>query len=326
MGHQHSRGNASHEAPAADPAHRETPAHRGHGHHHGLSPGNRNKNKRRLALVLGLTALFMIVEVVAGLYTHSLALLADAAHMLTDAGGLALALFALWFAEKPATPERTFGYYRAEILAALVNAVVLLGISGLILFETYQRLKAPPMVASKPMLAVAALGLLVNVVGLELLRGGSHESLNMKGAYYELLADALASVGVLIAAAIMWTTGWYYADPLISAAIGLFIVPRTWRMLSEAVGILLEGTPAEVNLPNLRASLERLPGVAAVHDLHVWALTSGVNAMSLHAVPKDDTAHEMVIRTICEHARTFKISHTTVQVERSGCAPAETHP
>jgi cobalt-zinc-cadmium efflux system protein len=317
--HEHDP-HCGHAQNPAQPAH----SHRGHGHHHGLSPGSRNKG--RLALVLGLTTLFMLVEVATGIYTNSLALLADAAHMLTDAGGLALALFAIWFAEKPATPERTYGYHRAEILAALANAVVLLGISGLVLYEAYQRFRSPPTVNSKIMLAVAASGLLVNVGGLALLHGGSRESLNLKGAYNELLSDAITSVGVLLAAAIMWGTGWYYVDPLISVAIGLFIVPRTWRLLSEAVGILLEGTPADVNLTNLRASLEKLPGVAGVHDLHVWTLTSGVYAMSLHAVLKDDAVHEAVIRTICDHARsTYKITHTTVQVERAGCSPADTH-
>jgi cobalt-zinc-cadmium efflux system protein len=311
MEHEHSHKHGAH-------------SHAGHGHHHGLSPGSRNK--RRLALVLGLTTLFMAVEVAAGIYTHSLALLADAAHMLTDAGGLALALFAIWFAERPATPERTYGYYRAEILAALANAVVLFGIAGIVLYEAYQRIKAPPTVDSKPMLIVAALGLLVNVGGLALLHGGSRENLNMKGAYYEVLSDALTSVGVIIAAAIIWATGWYYIDPLISVAIGLFILPRTWRLISEAVGILLEGTPADVNLASLRAALVSLPGVAAVHDLHVWTLTSGVYAMSVHAVPKAGITHEAVIRAICDLARTpYKITHTTVQVERSGCLPADTH-
>mgnify|MGYP000228656883 CR=1 FL=1 len=295
-----------------------------HGHGHGLTPGSRNK--QRLRGVLALTTLFMVAEVIGGLYSKSLALLADAAHMLTDAGGLALALFAIWFAEKPATPERTYGYYRAEILAALANAVVLIGISFLILYEAYERLRTPPAVASRPMLAIAALGLVVNAVGLWVLRGGSRDSLNMKGAYFELLSDALTSVGVLIAAGIMWATGWYYADPLISAGIGVFILPRTWSLLREAVGILLEGTPSDVNLAALRVALEKLPGVAAVHDLHVWALTSGVYAMSLHAVLKDDASHDEVCNAIREHARSaFKINHSTVQVERVCCPPSETH-
>lgn len=312
MGHDH------------EDEHSHLPDQSGHGHSHGFTPGSRNK--RRLAVVLGLTMLLMAAEVVGGFYTKSLALLADAAHMLTDAGGLALALFAIWFAEKPATPERTYGYYRAEILSALANAVVLIGISGLILYEAYERLRTPTTVASRLMLAIAALGLVINTIGLLVLRGSSHESLNMKGAYYELLSDALTSVGVIIAAGIMWATGWYYADPIISAGIALFILPRTWGLLREAVGILLEGTPSDINMAALRTSLEQLAGVAAVHDLHVWALTSGVYAMSLHAVLREDASHDEVCRVIQNHARdAFKISHTTVQVERAGCSPADTH-
>lgn len=320
MGHEH-RTDENH---GLEREHAPESQQGGHGHGHGFSSASRNK--RRLAIVLGLTTLFMAAEVAGGLYTHSLALLADAAHMLTDAGGLALALFAIWFAEKPATPERTYGYYRAEILAALANAVVLIGISGLILYEAYARLIHPPTVASRPMLLIAALGLLVNGVGLAVLRGGSQEGLNMKGAYYELLSDALTSIGVLAAAGIMWATSWYYADPIISAGIGIFILPRTWNLLREAVGILLEGTPSDINLVALRKSLEGLAGVAAVHDLHVWALTSGVYAMSLHAVIKDGAGHDEVCSAVRDHARTtFKISHTTVQVERAGCSPDETH-
>lgn len=320
MGHEHQAG----EGHDHENGHSQGQRSGGHAHSHSLTPGNHNKWRLRAVLVL--TTLFMAAEVLGGLYSKSLALLADAAHMLTDAGGLALALFAIWFAEKPATPERTYGYYRAEILAALANAVVLIGISGLILYEAYARLRTPPSVASKPMLAIAALGLVVNVVGLAILRGGSRDSLNMQGAYFELLSDALTSVGVLVAAGIMWVTGWYYADPLISVGIGLFILPRTWMLLREAVGILLEGTPSDVNLAALRTALETLPGVAAVHDLHVWALTSGVYAMSLHAVLKDDAGHDEVCLAIRQHARSaFKINHSTVQVERACCPPAETH-
>ena len=207
----------------------------GSGHSH--SPAS--TNKRSLALVFGLTLLYLIAEVVGGILTHSLALLADAGHMLTDVAGLGLALFAIRFAERPATPERTYGFYRVEILAALTNAVVLIGISLYILYEAWQRFKHPPEVESKGMLLVAVIGLVVNMAGIFILRKGSKESLNMKGAYFEVLSDMLTSVGVIIAGVIMLTTGWYYADPLISAGIGLFIFPRTWALLKEAVGVLL---------------------------------------------------------------------------------------
>ena len=293
-----------------------------HGHSH--TPAG--KNKKRLAIVLALTAAYLIAEVIGGLITHSLALLADAGHMLTDVGGLALALFAIRFAERPATPERTYGFYRVEILAALVNAVVLIGISLYILYEAYERFRNPPAVQSGAMLMVASIGLLVNVAGIYLLRQGANESLNMKGAYFEVMSDLLTSIGVMVAAGIMWSTGWYYADPLISAGIGLFILPRTWLLLRDAVGILLEGTPADVNLTALREAIAKVNGVAEVHDLHVWSLTSGVNAMSVHAVLADHNLHDEVLAGVQKCVTTdFKIAHATVQVECKGCLPVETH-
>jgi cobalt-zinc-cadmium efflux system protein len=296
----------------------------GHGHAHGHTPAG--KNKRRLAIVLSLTTTYLIAEVVGGLLTHSLALLADAGHMLTDVAGLGFALMAIRFAERPATPERTYGFYRVEILAALANSVVLIGISVYILYEAYDRFRNPPAVESRAMLAVAAAGLLINLVGIYLLRAASKESLNMKGAYYEVFSDLLTSVGVIAAALVMLTTGWYYADPLISAGIGLFILPRTWLLLRDAVGVLLEGTPADVNLASLREAIVNVAGVASVHDLHVWSLTSGVNAMSVHAVLADHALHDEVLAAVQKRVtHDFKIAHATVQVECQGCAAYETH-
>lgn len=284
------------------------------------------RNKRGLAVVFGLTLTYLVVEVIGGLVTGSLALLADAGHMLTDVAGVGLALLAIRFAERPASPERTYGYYRVEILAALTNAVVLIGISLYILYEAYRRFMKPPEVESGLMLGVAAVGLIVNIVGMIILRKSSQESLNMKGAYFEVLSDMLTSIGVIVASIIMLTTGWYYADPLISAGIGLFILPRTWLLLKEAVGVLLEGTPSDVNLTALRESIAKLPGVADVHDLHVWTLTSGVNAMSTHAVLIDDAQHDSVLQALREIAKSnFKISHVTVQLENKACSADETH-
>jgi cobalt-zinc-cadmium efflux system protein len=294
----------------------------GHGHTH--TPAG--KNKRRLAIVLALTTTYLLAEFAGGLLTGSLALLADAGHMLTDVAGLAFALLAIWFAECPATPERTYGFYRIEILAALTNAIVLIGISLYILYEAYERFRNPPQVQSGAMLAVAAVGLVVNIVGIYLLRAASQESLNMKGAYFEVLSDMLTSIGVIVAAVVMLTTGWYYADPLISAGIGLFILPRTWMLLRDAVGVLLEGTPTEVNLATLRDAIKEVAGVADVHDLHVWSLTSGVNAMSVHAVLADHSLHDEVLAAIQKCVTSdFKIAHATVQVECKGCAAYETH-
>lgn len=258
----------------------------------------------------------MLAEIIGGLLTGSLALLADAGHMLTDVGGLALALVAIKFAERPATPERTYGFYRVEILAALTNAVVLIGISLYILYEAYERFKNPPEVQSGTMLVIAVVGLIINIAGVLVLRSGAEESLNMKGAYFEVLSDLLTSVGVIIASLIMLTTGWYYADPIISAGIGLFIFPRTWALLKDAVGILLEGTPSDVNITALRESLEKIEGVAGIHDLHVWSLTSGVNSMSVHAVLDEDAEHDDVLARVHQHCNgAYKISRVTVQTE-----------
>jgi cobalt-zinc-cadmium efflux system protein len=296
----------------------------GHGHGHEISASG--KNKKRLMIVLALTSFYLLAEVVGGLVTGSLALLADAGHMLTDVGGLGLALLAIKFAERPATPERTYGYYRVEILAALTNAVLLIGISVYILYEAYERFRNPPEVQSGGMLAVAAIGLIINIAGIFILRAGSQESLNMKGAYFEVLSDLLTSVGVIIAGIIMLTTGWYYADPIISAGIGLFIFPRTWALLKDAVGVLLEGTPSDVNIANLRESIEGIEGVESIHDLHVWSLTSGVNAMSVHVVMTAGVTCEDVLTRVHEHCTEFfKISHVTVQVEPKDFAEHETH-
>jgi len=294
----------------------------GHAHNHSAA----GKNKKRLAIVLALTTAYLVAEVIGGLLTHSLALLADAGHMLTDVAGLAFALLAIRFAERPATPERTYGYYRIEILAALVNAVVLIGISLYILYEAYERFRNPPEVQSGGMLAVALVGLVVNIAGIYLLKSASEESLNMKGAYFEVLSDMLTSIGVIAAGIIMLTTGWYYADPIISAGIGVFILPRTWMLLRDAVGVLLEGTPHDVNLAALRESIQTVEGVADVHDLHVWSLTSGMNAMSVHAVLADHSLHDEVLAAVQKKVTSeFKIAHATVQVECKGCTAFETH-
>lgn len=296
----------------------------GHGHTPEISASSRNK--KPLTIVLGLTTLYMFAEVIGGLVTNSLALLADAGHMLTDVGGLGLALLAIWFAERPPTPERTYGYYRVEILAALTNAVVLIGISIFILYEAYERFRSPPEVQSGLMLVIAIIGLVINVAGAFILRSGSKESLNMKGAYFEVLSDLLTSVGVILAGIIMLTTGWYYADPLISAGIGLFIFPRTWALLKDAVAVLLEGTPSDVNIASVREKLTKIEGVAEIHDLHVWSLTSGINALSVHAVLADGAEHDDILKRVhdcCTHE--LKIDHVTAQTERDGFACHETH-
>lgn len=282
------------------------------------------KNKGRLAVVLGLTTVYLVAEVVGGLMTGSLALLADAGHMMTDVAGIALALFAIWFGGRPATPERTYGYYRAEILAALANAVVLFGISFYILYEAYLRFLDPPEVASGWMLLVAAIGLVVNLAGMAILRSGAGESLNMKGAYFEVLSDMLTSIGVIAAGLIMWATDWYYADPLFSAGIGLFILPRTWKLLMDAVHVLLEGTPSDVNLAAVREAISGTAGVAGLHDLHAWSLTSGSNALSVHVILDDGAAYGAVLAGVRRRiVEGFPIAHTTIQVEPRDWAERE---
>lgn len=294
----------------------------------GRSLTKAGQSKRRLLTVFGITAVYLVAEVVGGVLTGSLALLADAGHMFTDVAGLGLALFAIRFAARPATPARTYGYYRVEILAALTNAVVLIGISLYILYEAYQRFQDPPPVASESMLAIATLGLVVNGIGLALLRHASGESLNIKGAYFEVLSDTLSSVGVILAALIMWTTGWLYADPLISAFIGLFILPRTWFLMRESVGILLEGTPSDVNLTAIRDVIRSIPGVRDLHDLHVWTLTSGFNALSVHVVVERSLANHTTVLTAIHYRLSleeFNVSHVTAQLEPEGWETKETH-
>lgn len=284
------------------------------------------KNKNRLKIVFGLTVAYMFAEVIGGYLTNSLALLADAGHMLTDASALGFALLAAWFAARPATPQKTYGYYRAEILAAAVNAVTLLFISFFILYEAWRRWNHPPEVQSWPMLIVAAVGLVVNFVGMRLLMSGSTESLNVKGAYLEVLSDMLGSIGAIVASIIMLTTGWYRADPLISAGIGLFILPRTWKLLSAAVHVLMEGTPAGFDVRALEKAIYGVNGVLGVADLHVWSLTSGVNAMSAHVRVRDLSQGDRVLQDMRRALKDgFQIGHSTIQIETEGheneCSP-----
>ncbi len=294
----------------------------GHGHEHAHVHGAaaHHGSRRRLATVLGLTWVYLGVEVAAGLLTGSLALLADAGHMLTDVAGLVLALAAMKFAERPPSPSRTYGYQRVEVLAAAVNGVALLGVSAYVLREAWLRLQHPEAVATVEVLAVASVGLLVNVTGAVLLHKGSRSSLNLRGAYNEVLADAVSSLGVIAGAAVMRATGWYWVDPAVAVAIALFVLPRTFALLKEALQVLLEGTPPDVDLTALRAAMEGVPGVKAVHDLHVWTLTSGLHALSAHAILSQGAVHGEVLTALrARVADGFPISHVTVQIEERCC-------
>jgi cobalt-zinc-cadmium efflux system protein len=273
-------------------------------------------SRSALLVTLALTVAFVVVEAAAAIWTGSLALAADAGHMVADAGALALALFAIWVATRPPTPAKTYGYYRAEILAALVNALGLLVVSGWILLEAYARVRSPRPVFAEPMVVVAGVGLAVNLFGAWLLRRGARTSLNVRAAYLEVVGDALSSGGVLVAAGIVLVTGWTIADPLVSAGIAILIVTRTWTLVRQAVNILLEGTPAHLELGQVEQAMTRVSGVRRVHDLHVWTLTSGREAMSAHVVVDDVREAARLLEELHAvlHAR-FGIDHTTIQIE-----------
>lgn len=292
------------------------------GHTHGPAPAELRggtaaiRHKKRLVIALTMTLTYMLAEVVGAIVTGSLALLADAAHMLTDAGGLALALVAINLSARKPTLTKSFGYHRAEILAALINAVILLAVSAYILWEAYQRFLSPPEVLGWPMLLVATVGLVVNLVSMKILAVGAEESLNLKGAYFEVLSDMLGSVGVIVAALLVMFTGWTLADPLIGAGIGLFIVPRTLRFLNQTVHILLEGTPENIDLERLRQDLASVPNVKDVTDLHVWTITSGLDAMSCHLLVQNmQVAPDVLRQCRAVAAERYKIGHVTIQIE-----------
>lgn len=288
-----------------------------HSHSHFGSGAGRNKG--RLKLVLVLTAIIFVAELVGSWLANSLTLFADSIHMLTDVFGEGMALLAIWFAERPATRQKTYGYYRVEILAALANGVILFGLSGYILFEAGQRFRQPETVQSGLMLVVAVVGLSVNLVNIRLLLGTAQQSLNMKGAFYEVISDALGSAGALAAGLLMLLTGWYYADPLFSLAIAMFILPRTWTLLRAAVDVLLEATPARLDLAQMEADIRATPCVREVHDLHAWTITSGVEALSAHILVDKQTPDYNAHGTLCDvqemlHQK-YGIDHATLQIE-----------
>jgi cobalt-zinc-cadmium efflux system protein len=288
---------------------------------HGARETAARRSRARLGGALALSVGLLAVESAGAWWTGSLALLADAGHVLTDVGALALALFASWIATRPPTPAKTFGYYRVEILAALVNALALLVVAGFILVEAWERIQAPREVLAAPMIAIAALGLVVNVAAAWLLHDHAAASLNVRAAYLEIITDAASSLGVIAAGVVILLIGWTAADAVVSAGIALAIVPRTWRLLSQAVNILLEGVPPHIDLDEIEAAMTRVGGVRRVHDLHVWTLTSGREAMSAHVVVDDPGESDRLLEELHAvlHAR-FGIDHTTIQLEREPAA------
>jgi len=291
----------------------------------------------KLKIVLLLTSGYLGAEVIGGFLTNSLALLADAGHMLTDVGGLALALFAISYGRKPATYKRTYGFYRTEILASLTNSVMLILISIYIIYEAYRRIFEPSEIQSLSMTLVAAVGLAVNFTGMRLLRGdsGGHshghdhngikdvkkgdgeESLNIQGARIELLSDTISSIGVIAAGVIIMTTKFYLADPIVSIGLAIFILPRTWSLLKKSVHILMEGAPSDISYEEVKKAILEIKGVTGVFDIHIWTITSGMDAMSAHVVVIDTSKSQSILQELnALLEKQFKITHATIQIER----------
>lgn len=276
----------------------------------------------RLAAAFTVTAVFMVVEVVTGIATGSLALLSDGAHMVTDVIGVGLALAAILAARRASKrPGRTFGLYRAEVLAALANAVLLFGVAGYVLYEAATRFSSPPEVPGMPVVVVSLLGLAANVIAFLLLREGASESLNLRGAYLEVVADMIGSIGVLVSGLITLVFGWRYADPVIGVAIGLFVLPRTWTLAKRSLRILFQHAPERVDVNELTGALAGLPGVGEVHDVHVWTLTSGMEVASAHLTIGPDCDQSAVLAAARELlADDYQLEHATLQVELGSAA------
>jgi cobalt-zinc-cadmium efflux system protein len=286
-----------------------------HGHRHGS--GETAASSLKAALFISST--FLVAEFFGALYTNSLALLADSGHMLTDVAALSLSLFAMRFASRRATPRKTYGFYRVEILAALLNGVFLILVALYIFYEAFHRFSNPPAVKADWMFVVAVAGLVANLASAYLLFGKHHHSLNVRGAFFHVLSDAIGSVGAILASIAIIISGYQTADPAISVIVAVLILWSSWILIRDAVDILLEGTPAHINIVSLREELARVTGVGSVHDLHVWTLTSGVLAMSCHIVAQNENFSRMDLLTRVNNvARVgFHIDHTTIQIEES---------
>lgn len=294
-----------------------------------------DKRQRSLKVVLLLTSVYFVIQIIVGIKIDSLAIISDAGHMLIDVAGLVMALFAISFAAKPPTPRRTYGFYRSEILASLLNCIFLILLSAFILFEALQRIILPPEVVGIPMIIVASIGLAINLVGLRILSrvrmrpnvsesGGNsennntigQENLNIHGAYLEVLADTIGSAGVIAAGIIIQITSYYQADPLISIGIVAIILPRTWLLLRKAIHILIEGTPSHLFYEDVKNSIMKVKGVTGVFDLHIWTITSGIHALSAHVVVIDNNRSSEILQEINSILeKNFTINHATIQIE-----------
>lgn len=301
---------------------------RGHAHHH-HGPGHHHhhhvRSTRALAWALGLTLVILVAESIGGYLSNSLALLADAGHVLTDAGALGLSLFVAWLSRQQASAHKTFGYLRWEILAALINGATLLGISAWIVYEAFQRFRHPEPVVGGIMLWVAVLGFVLNAVAVWLLHDVREGSLNVRGAYLHVLGDALASGGTVIAALAIRLTGWYAADPIASLVTTVLIVAGAWSLVRESVNVLLEAAPAHIALDTVRTRLETIEQVESVHDLHVWTVTSGMVAMSAHAIVRNCQDHQAVLERAHAIVADLGIQHVTIQLECDETFERELH-
>ncbi|WP_152395609.1 cation diffusion facilitator family transporter [Paenibacillus guangzhouensis] len=291
--------------------------HHGHGHSHDYG---REGNKKGLIIALSITAGIMLLEFFGGLMTNSLALLSDSGHMLSDTSSLILSLVAIWFATRPASPNKTYGYYRFEILAALFNGVTLFAIAGFITWEAIQRFNNPPEVASGSMMLIAAVGLLANLISAWALmrKGDVKNNVNLRSAYLHVIGDALGSVGAILAGIVMWVFGWYIADPIISVVVAILILRSAWGVIKHTVHILMEGAPITVDQDKVKEELERIVGVINVHDLHIWTITSNLDSLTCHMLIEDDQDSQRILQdAIHLIEEKFKIQHTTIQIETS---------
>jgi cobalt-zinc-cadmium efflux system protein len=297
-----------------------------HDHPHGIGHSHAaDASVPALRLTLILTAVLLVIEVIGGVISNSIALLADAGHMLTDVAAVGLALFVAWFSRQPGTPEKTYGYLRWEILAAFINGSTLLLISAWILWEAVTRLRVPQQVQGGLMLIVATAGLVVNIIAARILANSSSRNLNTRGAYLHVLGDLLATAGTIAAAILIQLTGWVTADPIASILTTVLIMSGAWRLVRESVEILLESTPAHIPLPAVRGQLEAIPGIESVHDLHVWAVTPAVVAMSAHCIVREPEKHQHVLEHVHDAMLLLGIEHVTVQLEREDMLDRERH-
>ena len=273
---------------------------------------------RRLAIVLGLVAFYMVAEAIGGWLTNSLALIADAGHMLSDAGALALSLFAIWIGQRPPTAKRTYGYQRTEILAALANGATLVAISLLIFVQAYHRFSAPPEVQGGIMMAIACGGLTINLLGLWILNSGRQENLNVRGAWLHVLTDALGSVGAIVGGLLIWAFGWNWADPVVSVLIGILVIYSSWALLKDTVAVLMEEAPGHIDVNKVRESMMAVDGAADVHDLHVWSIASGMVALSSHLRTAIGDERRVLTEISGRLRENFGIEHTTIQIDPDG--------